>query len=314
MKVIKNVDPDILTGWNSDRFDLPFVVDRLNTNNIPTSLLSRMSQTVEPYHTTEGEIYKIRGRIVIDYLKAFKKVHIKEMDSYSLENVAQEELGHGKIDIKDLPETMWKEKRYDELLRYNKMDVQLMVELDEKLRIIEFLDKISTIASCDFADTLYNSRIVDSYILKYTSERGIILPSRKFTNGRSNYSGGKVLYPEVGLHKNVTIADMASLYPSIIRTFNLSPETMQSESRVRDEVGLVPILLKDLLILRQQYRNEGRDTEQAVVKTIANSMYGVLALPTFRLYTPSMAAEVTRRGREIIELLKKEVDNYEPIS
>ena len=76
-KVVKNVDPDILSGWNSDRFDLPFIVDRFNTNNIPTSLLSRMGQNIEPYHTNEGEVYRVRGRIVIDYLKAFKKQHMK---------------------------------------------------------------------------------------------------------------------------------------------------------------------------------------------------------------------------------------------
>ena len=305
-KVIKNVDPDILSGWNSDRFDLPFVVDRMDHLNVPSSLLSRMSQKVEPYHTNEGEVYRIRGRIVIDYLKAFKKQHYGEMDSYSLQAVAEAELGAGKIETDELPGTLWEAKRYTELLDYNKRDVEIMVELDQKLRIFEFLDRVSDIASCDFHDTLYNSRIVDSYILKYTTEQGIILPSRRFNNKRHGYTGAKVLEPVKGIHDNVGIFDLASLYPSIIITWNLSPETVTSD---KDDTwnqpkGVVPILLDGLFALRQEYRDAGLDNDQRVVKEIMNSFYGVMALPTFRLYEQKVASETTRHGREIIEYTK----------
>ena len=138
------------------------------------------------------------------------------MDSYSLESVAQHELGAGKIETGELPGTLWKKQRYDELLRYNRRDVEIMAELDKKLGIIEFLDRVSDIASCDFHDTLFNSRIVDSFILQYITEQGIVLPSRKFTNKRRDYTGAKVLDPIKGVHSNVGIFDLASLYPSII--------------------------------------------------------------------------------------------------
>lgn len=314
-KVVKNVDPDILTGWNSDRFDLPFIVDRFNTCNIPTSILSRMGQNIEPYHTNEGEVYRIRGRIVIDYLKAYKKQHYGEMESYSLQSVAEQELGVGKIELGELPETLWKEGRYDELLRYNKRDVEIMVELDEKLRIFEFLNRVADIASCDFHDTLYNSRIVDSYILRYTTSKGIVLPSRKFTNKRRNYTGAKVLNPIKGLHENVGIFDLASLYPSIIITWNLSPETVHEVDSWKLPKGLVPTLLDGLFALRQEYRDAGRDNDQRVVKEIMNSFYGVMALPTFRLYEAKVASETTKHGRDIILETKKivEGEGYEVI-
>jgi DNA polymerase elongation subunit (family B) len=311
MKVIKNVDPDIITGWNSDRFDLPFIVDRLNINNVPTQMLSRMGQSVEPYHTNEGEVYKIRGRIVIDYLKAFKKQHYGEMESYSLQAVAEHELGVGKIETDVLPGTLWEEKRYDELLDYNRRDVEIMAELDEKLLIIEFLDRVATIASCDFADTLYNSRVVDSYTLKYTSSRGIILPSRRFNNRRTDYEGAKVLTPKKGIHENVGIFDLASLYPSIIITWNISPETVDKDDSWNQPKGLVPTLLEDLFILRQEYRDAGRDNDQRVVKEIMNSFYGVMALPTFRLYAAKVASETTRHGRDIIETTRDFVETQE---
>jgi DNA polymerase, archaea type len=314
-KVVKNVDPDILSGWNSDRFDLPFVVERFNKHNVPTSLLSRMGQTVEPYHTNEGEVYRIRGRVIIDYLKAFKKQHYGEMESYSLQAVAEAELGVGKIETGALPETLWKEGRYIELLDYNRRDVEIMVQLDEKLHIFEFLDRVADIASCDFHDTLYNSRIVDSYILRYTTKQGVILPSRRFNNKRHGYTGAKVLEPVKGIHTNVGIFDLASLYPSIIITWNLSPETVNQDDSWNKPKGLVPTLLEDLFTLRQEYRDAGRDNDQRVVKEIMNSFYGVMALPTFRLYEQKVASETTRHGRDIIEYTKRCCNeaNYEVI-
>lgn len=309
VKVIRNVDPDILTGWNSDRFDLPFIIDRMEYNNIPTEMLSRMGQKVEPYHTGQGMVTRIRGRIVIDYLNAYKKQHYGEMESYSLESVAQHELGAGKIETGELPGTLWKKQRYDELLRYNRRDVEIMRDLDKKLGIIEFLDRVSDIASCDFHDTLFNSRIVDSFILKYTTEQGIVLPSRKFTNKRRDYTGAKVLDPVKGLHSNVGIFDLASLYPSIIITWNLSPETVNKDDPWNQPKGVVPTLLEGLFALRQEYRDAGKDNDQRVVKEIMNSFYGVMALPTFRLYEAKVASETTRYGREIIEFTRDTVQD-----
>lgn len=464
-KVIKHVDPDIITGWNSDRFDIPFLYERMEALQVPTELLSRLGQPIKPYHNGERMEYRIRGRINIDYLKAYKKMVIKGMDSYSLEYVAQKELGAGKIDIDKLPGQLWKEKRFDELLRYNRRDVEIMAELDKKLEIIKFLDSVADLASIDFHDTLFNSRIVDSYILRYTSGKGIVLPTRAYTNKSRGYTGAKVLDPIKGIHDNVGIFDLASLYPSIIITFNLSPETMQTEHGIRNEKGLetilpdslpkdgfgetyfipfnngggttvdwdftnpvhamnwykhgegyaqtqtgtqgipilihrmltgfkgevdhingmkldnrdtnlrivshqenmknkqhhrngnisgitwdnnrkkwkvrktvngerkfigrfdkyedavnslytqkkglVPILLEDLFVLRREFRDQGKDREQKVVKTIMNSFYGVMALPTFRLYTHAMAAEITKHGREIIEHTKNVVKEHE---
>lgn len=308
-KVVKNVDPDIITGWNSDRFDIPFIYERMETLQVPTELLSRLGQKIKPFHNGERMEYRIRGRINIDYLKAYKKMVIKEMDSYSLEYVAKTELGAGKIDIGKLPGKLWEEKDFDALLRYNRRDVEIMVELDKKLEIIKFLNSVSDLASIDFHDTLFNSRIVDSYILRYTSSKGIVLPTRTYTNKQRGYTGAKVLDPKKGIHDNVGIFDLASLYPSIIISFNLSPETMQTEHGIREQNGLVPILLEDLFTLRREYRDNGQDREQKVVKTIMNSFYGVMALPTFRLYTHAMASKITEHGRNIIEHTKSVVED-----
>jgi len=308
-KHVRDMDYDILSGWNSDRFDLPFIYDRMEKAGLSFARLARTDRCQDPYHSHEGMVYPIGGRVHIDYLKAYKKMVIKEMDSYALDYVAKEELGVGKIDIEELPGKLYEEGRISELLRYNRRDVEIMAQLDEKLSIFEFLDKVSYLSSSFMGDTLYNSRVVDSYILKYTSRRGIVLPTRSFTNKRSGYQGAKVLDPQKGVHRNVGVFDLASLYPSIIISFNLSPETMHGDVGTQETKGLVPILLEDLFNLRRAYRDEGRDNEQKVVKTIMNSFYGVMALPTFRLYTPAMAAAITKHGREIIEHTKSVVED-----
>ncbi len=307
-KVIKNVDPDILTGWNSDRFDLPFVVDRMDHHNVPTTLLSRLNQKVEPYHTNQGEVYRIRGRIVIDYLEAYKKLNIAELGSYSLDNVAHKELGVGKNEISELPGQLWENKDYKTLLQYNRRDVQILVELDKKLELIAFLNKLAEITCSPFEDGLYNSRLVDNYILSKTCKQGIILPSRKFNNKRSDYKGGYVQTPHKGIHENVGIFDASSLYPSIIISFNISNETF-TDNWMDLEPGLIPSLLDELLDLRKEYRSKGLDKEQKVIKTLINSFYGVMGLPSFRLYDQRLAAEVTRRGREIIQFTIGVVNN-----
>lgn len=308
LDMVKEVDPDIITGWNSDRFDIPFLHARLEFNDIQSARLSRMNQDTYIFQTNQGKQYKIKGRINIDYLKAYKKMHYGELDSYALDYVAFKELGVGKIDIESLPKALWERGDYTGLLRYNRRDVEIMVQLDKKLGIFKFLNKISHIAQIDFSDVLFNSRVVDAYILRYTSLHGLVLPTKSYNRSRTDYQGAKVLDPQKGIHDNVGIFDLASLYPSIIISFNLSPETMQREHRQREAAGLVPTLLEDLFTLRQQYRDQGQDDEQRVVKEIMNSFYGVMAFPSFRLFKQEMAAAITRHGREIIEHTKDVVE------
>ena len=296
-RFIKRVEPDIMSGWNCSKFDWPFLLARMEYNNVPLGILSPMGK-VDRYHTNQGEQIRVRGMALIDMLEAYKKMSYSELESYRLDFAAHEELGIGKNEISKLPGKIWDERDYNTLLLYNRRDVEILSQLDEKLEIIKFLDAISEIASIDIQDTLYNSRIVDAYILKYTTSRGIILPTKDFTRKSSGYKGATVFDPIKGIHEKVGVYDLASLYPSIIITFNLSPETMGRRGAGK---GLIPTLLEDLFTLRKDYRSKGFDNEQRVVKEIMNSFYGVMAFPSFRLYTPSMAEEITKHGREIIE-------------
>jgi len=303
---INKVSPDIMSGWNCSRFDVPFLIDRMEANDVKLSYLSPIGR-VDDYHVNVGREIKIRGVALIDLMKAYKKISRNELESYKLEFVAQKELGTGKNEISKLPQQLWEAGDYDKLLLYNRVDVELLAKLDEKLGIIEYLDAISTIASCDISETLYNSRIVDSYILKRASQRGVVLPTRDFGRKRTNYTGAFVFDTINGIHEKVAVYDFNSLYPSLIISHDISPETIKTRDSGAtytvergNETGFIPSILEDILDLRKQYRNKGEDNNQRVMKEIANSFYGVTALPSFRLYTPEMAAMITAKGREII--------------
>jgi DNA polymerase elongation subunit (family B) len=315
IKYIQKIDPDILCGYNSDNFDLPFIMKRLELLGIPNNRLSRTKKEVREYYTNTGKEIRIPGRICADYFKLYKKAILKELQSYSLDFVAKEELNYGKQNITELPGTLFKNGYYDKLLQYNKRDVEILVQLDKKLHIIEFFDALADFSSVSFEDTLFNSRIVDSYILKYTSRKGIILPSRNFGNKReSDYTGGYVSTPKKGLHHDISVWDFSSLYPSIVITYNLSPETYADDWNTKPK-GLLPTIFDDLFVLRKKYKNEGRDMEQKLVKAVMNSIYGVLATSSYRLYDVRIASEITRRGRELIKYVNKYALEYgaEPV-
>jgi DNA polymerase elongation subunit (family B) len=288
----------------------------MEANNIAIGKLSPMNRVDRWIGIKGQETIKIRGVALIDLLDAYKKMSYYELETYRLDFVAEKELGVGKDDISVLPGKLWEQGDYSKLLHYNRVDVELLVELDKKLGIIKYLDAVSTIASCDISDCLHNSQIVDSYILRRAVKEGIVLPSRDFTRKRSNYKGAFVFDSIRGVHDKVAVYDFNSLYPSILISFDISPETIRtgdSESSytvVRgDEPAFIPRIIENILNLRKEYRNKGEDNNQRTMKEIANSFYGVMALPSFRLYTPQMAAMITEKGREVIQRMIEVVEN-----
>jgi DNA polymerase elongation subunit (family B) len=305
---ISETQPDIYSGWFSNTFDIPYLLNRMEANNIAIGKLSPMNRVDRWIGIKGQETIKIRGVALIDLLDAYKKMSNGELESYKLDFVAEKELGEGKHVISKLPGKLWDEGSYSELLLYNRIDVEILAKLDEKLGIIQYLNKVSQIASCDLSDTLYNSRIIDSYFLKRATERDIVLPSRNFGRTRANYTGAFVVDSINGVHEKVGVYDFSSLYPSLITSHDISPETIQTRDSgtsyavVRgDEPGFIPSILDDILDLRKEYKKRGEDNNQRVMKEIANSCYGAMALPSFRLYTPQMAAMITEKGREIIQ-------------
>ncbi|WP_256544646.1 DNA-directed DNA polymerase [Halobellus inordinatus] len=323
---IEGTDPDVLTGWNFEDFDMPYLLDRMEVID-PTSEYdldpARFSRIGEVWRSGWGGP-NVKGRVVFDLLYAYKRTQFTELESYRLDAVGELELDVGKEryagDIGDL----W-EQEPERLLEYNVRDVELCVEIDRKQDVIAFWDEVRTFVGCKLEDATTPGDTVDIYILHEAHGR-FALPSKGQADAE-DYEGGAVFDPITGVKENVTVLDLKSLYPMCMVTINASPETKVDPESYdgdtfqapngtyfrREPDGIIREMIDDLLAEREEkkaLRNENDpdtpayeqyDRQQAAVKVIMNSLYGVLGWDRFRLYDKEMGAAVTATGRDVIE-------------
>ena len=324
---VTETDPDVMTGWNFEDFDAPYFLDRLDVLQSPTHDhdldANRLSRVNEVWRSGWGGP-DVKGRVVFDLLYAYKSRQFTELDSYRLDAVGETELDVGKErysgDIGDL----W-EQEPDRLLEYNLRDVELCVELDRKQDIVAFYDEVRTFVGCKLEDAPTAGDTVDMYVL-HKVHGEFALPS-KGQQESEDYEGGAVFDPITGVKENVTVLDLKSLYPMCMVTVNASPETKVDPDTYdgdtyrapngthfrKEPDGMIREMVDELLGEREDkkaLRNEHEpdtveyetyDQQQAAVKVIMNSLYGVLGWDRFRLYDKEMGAAVTATGRDVIE-------------
>ena len=319
---------DLLTGWNSEKFDIPYVKAR-----------AKLLKGKVPW-------YNWRQTVQVDMMQKMMEIHkrnvelIKEVRSFSLNSIAKHFLNESKVDH---TETIWElfTKNPAKLKEYNMQDCRLLLKLEKKLKIIEQKIAEHSISGC-FLNEFAVSRILDTYILRNSVGSGVRFkskPPREETdfnpNKKAGYVGGLVLDPDKGLHFDVLHFDFTSLYPSIIQTFNISPETWlrarkKNEPKTKeylfspnDQVfsrkqGIVPKIITDLLKARNDIRyNELKNYKegsleyeaayfkQYAFKTIANSFYGILGASFTRYYRKETAEAITLSGHFLLGLVKR---------
>ncbi|KAB1189068.1 MULTISPECIES: DNA-directed DNA polymerase [Haloferax] len=332
---IEETNPDVLTGWNFEDFDAPYFLDRLDELNPSTDYdldADRMSRLGEVWRSGWGGP-DIKGRVVFDLLYAYKRTQFTELESYRLDAVGELELDVGKErysgDIGDL----W-EQDPERLLEYNLRDVELCVEIDRKQDIVAFWDEVRTFVGCKLEDAPTPGDTVDIYVL-HKVHGEFALPS-KGQQESEDYEGGAVFDPITGVKENVTVLDLKSLYPMCMVTINASPETKVDPDEYDGEMfhapngthfrqepdGMIREMVDELLAEREEkksLRNEHEpgsseyeqfDRQQAAVKVIMNSLYGVLGWDRFRLYDKEMGAAVTATGREVIEFTEQAANEF----
>ncbi|NIB99038.1 DNA-directed DNA polymerase [Halobacterium sp. R2-5] len=327
---LEETDPDVLTGWNFDDFDAPYYVDRLDElgsygeHDIDSDRLSRVGEV----WTSGWGGPNIKGRVVFDLLYGYQRMQRSELDSYRLDAVGEKELDAGKErytgDIGDL----WEDDP-ERLLEYNVRDVELCVEIDRKQNIVPFWKEVAEFVGCKLEDATTPGDAVDLYILHKAYGR-FVLPS-KGQQESEDYEGGAVFDPITGVRENVTVLDLKSLYPMCMVTTNASPETKVDPESYDGETyrapngthfrkepdGIIREIIDETLAEREQKkaaRNDHDpdseaydryDRQQAAVKVIMNSLYGVLGWERFRLYDKEMGAAVTATGREVISFTEE---------
>ena len=225
------IEPEIVTGWNIDFFDIPYMVHRMQRlfgEDFPKKLSpwkvirSRKVFMRDKKHT----IYKILGVSVLDYLETYRNYTFVNQESYSLNHIAWVELGAEKLSYAEYDSMAEFYKRdFPKFMEYNVKDVELVQQLDDKLRLLELNASIAYLAKCNYEDVFGQVRTWDCIIYQHLREQNIVLPQMKHQSKSEQYAGAYVKDPIVGKHDWVVSFDLNSLYPHLIMQYNISPET-----------------------------------------------------------------------------------------
>ena len=227
--------PDIITGWNTRFFDIPYIVNRCYRMYGDDTLVKRLSpwglvrERKQKINGQENQEYVIEGIGHLDYLEVFKKFTLNtigRLESYRLDFVAHVVLGERKLSYEEHGNlhTLYKED-YQKFIDYNVKDVELVHKIDEKLDLISLVLTMAYRGGVNYTDTLGTTAIWDSIIYRMLNNQKIVIPP-KTEKPKTPYPGGYVKEPQVGAHNWVTSFDLNSLYPNIIVQYNMSPETV----------------------------------------------------------------------------------------
>ena len=248
--------PDIITGWNNNLYDIPYICRR-----IERVLGEKWKKSLSPWNRVmDREIiiqgrkniaYEITGVNILDYLDLYKKFTYTNQESYRLDHIAMVELGDAKLDhtefenFKDFYTSNWQR-----FVEYNIHDVNLVDQLEDKMRLIELAVTMAYDAKVNFEDVYSQVRMWDTLIYNDLKTRNIVVPPRLTTKKDEKYAGAYVKEPIPGKYDWVVSFDLNSLYPHLIMQYNISPETLVDE---RHPTVTVDKILQESLDIEGEY-------------------------------------------------------------
>lgn len=254
----QNNPPDIVTGWNVDGFDIPYLINRINRlfNDNTVEKLSPFgkitSKTINNAYNTEVEVFDIVGVAILDYLVLYKKFALDTQESYQLDNIAKVELNESKVEYEGTFEDFYT-KDWDRFVTYNQVDAILVTKLDNKLKFLDLVLAIAYIAKINYQDVMSPVRTWDVLIYNFLHSQNIAIPPRGNKPDRS-IIGAYVKSPVPGKYGWTVSFDFASLYPSIIRQWNMSPDTFVRMDNVIIEQFIDPT--ESDLVMFDSYKDE----------------------------------------------------------
>jgi len=234
--------PDVITGWNIQLYDIPYICKRLN-RVLGEKLMKRFS----PWGlVSEGEIhimgrshttFDVGGVTQLDYMDLYKKFTYKAQESYRLDYIAQVELGQKKLDHSEYDTFKdFYTKGWQKFIEYNIIDVELVDRLEDKMKLIELALTMAYDAKVNYNDVFYQVRMWDTIIYNYLKKRNIVIPPKNKSQKNEKYAGAYVKEPKPGKYDWVVSFDLNSLYPHLIMQYNISPETLRETRHPRASV------------------------------------------------------------------------------
>jgi len=350
VEIINNYDPDVIVGYNSDLYDFDVLRERAAKLKVSINKLSRDGSGITFSRRAKTSTAKLKGRIHIDIFNFINNIlaPMLQTEVLSLDAVSSEILGDEKIKMEyaDIVESWKKEKGLDKLASYCLKDSKLTYRLCEVL--LPHICQLSVIVGQSIFDTsrMMYSQLVEWFYIKKAKQSGRVVPNQpKFEEikkrQKETYIGGYVKEPEAGLYEEIAVIDFASLYPSIISTYNISVETIncgcckENGYKVprlpywfcKNKKGFEASIITQLLQEREKLKKEMikiapssfeyhlYETRQKAIKTIANASYGYYAFPASKWYCKECAESITSFGRYWIkEIMKKaQEQGFNPI-
>ena len=257
--------PDIITGWNIETFDIPYLVNRaqrlFDAKKDPSKLLSpwRKIREYMMYGLGGKEIqtYEIYGVETLDYLSTYRKFTSVNQESYRLDHIAFVELGEHKLDYSEQGSLHLLYKNdYQKFIEYNIKDVELVEQLEGKMKLLEMVVSLAYLSKVNYGNTFGQVRMWDTLIYNNLLRKNIVIPPKTHASKSSNFEGAFVKEPQIGSHNWVVNFDLNSLYPHLIMQYNISPETLITDElppelqKVKDSRPGVDGLLDETLDLQ----------------------------------------------------------------
>ena len=229
--------PDVITGWNTEFFDIPYLCNRIK-NICGEDVLKKLSPwgSVSSRNVfkmgRDHQLYDIQGVANLDYLDLYRKFTYTSQESYRLDHIAFVELGEKKDDNPYETFKEWYTKDFQSFIEYNITDVELVDRLEDKMKLIELLLTMAYEAKVNYMDVLGSVKYWDILIYNYLRDKNIVIPQKRHKSKADKFEGAYVKDPQVGMHKWVMSFDLNSLYPHLIMQYNISPETLYSQTKI----------------------------------------------------------------------------------
>ncbi|MBU0526870.1 DNA-directed DNA polymerase [Candidatus Micrarchaeota archaeon] len=338
-KIIEEKDPDVLFGYNSANFDIPYLQARAAKLQAKLEL-GRFGDKTRELKRGMVKGMEIGGRVHVDLYpiaRLFGFIGVIKAQKFTLNAVANEVLGKGKEDIKhDEIWQLWDSDGIDKLSKYSMIDADITHELGQRFLPLEI--EVSSVSKMPLFQTTMSTsgQLVESLLMFSASNRNMIIPPRPigdtiYERLNAPIKGAFVKLPEPGIYDNMAVLDFRGLYPSIIISYNIDPATLIEEGDGIEsptgakfsgkEVGLIPGVLDYLVDRRSKIKQEIKKLDKSsdeyvrmsarsqALKILSNSFYGYLGYARSRWYSRPCAESVTAWGRkhisETIEMAEK---------
>ena len=293
--------PDIITGWNTEFFDIPYLCNRIE-KLCGEDEVKRLSPWRSVFSREvfkmgrKHQVFDIQGVSHLDYFDLYRKFTYTAQESYRLDHIAFVELGDRKDGNPYETFSEWYQKDFQSFIEYNIMDVEIVDRLEDKMKLIELCLTMAYDAKVNYMDVLGSTKYWDILIYNYLREKNIVIPQKKQNSKAEKFEGAYVKDPQVGMHKWVMSFDLNSLYPHLIMQYNISTETLVAQEKV-------PNMSVDKLL--------NKEVDTSILKGVTLTPNGALFKTNKQGFLPELMQSMYNDRSKFKKLMLEAQQDYE---